>query len=126
MPPPARRPPPAKFSISPLGIAAIVLGVGVVGAFALDLHRHQCAACTERWWHLGAFNLGSVDAHRCANCGEIQWWKGTAEGALRPPQYRTPATPSTPGGPPGATGGSLDSTDPTGPQPALTAGVPPR
>ena len=61
--------------IGTLGVIAIALGVGVIGAYVLDAHGHTCEACGKRWWHLGAFNLGDPKAHTCASCGTVQWWK---------------------------------------------------
>ena len=58
-----------------LGTLAIAVGVGVLGAYMLDLHSHTCEACGNRWRHLGAFNLGDPGAHACSACGTVQWWK---------------------------------------------------
>lgn len=60
---------------SALGTVAIAIGVGVLGAYMLDLHTHTCDACGYRWRHLGAFNVGDADSHTCGNCGVVQWWK---------------------------------------------------
>lgn len=65
--------PPAQ-PIGTLGVIAIAFGIGVLGAYALDLHSHTCCACGRKWRHLGAFNLGDPTAHTCT-CGTVQWWK---------------------------------------------------
>jgi hypothetical protein len=65
-----------------LGIIALAFGIGVLGAYALDLHGHTCA-CGNRWYHLGAFNLGDEDSHRCSRCGTVQWWKNGAPHVFR-------------------------------------------
>jgi len=65
-----------------LGVAVLVVGIGVASAYALDLHSHTCEACGRRWRHLGAFNIGDQDAHTCA-CGTVQWWKSIhSDGAI--------------------------------------------
>lgn len=58
-----------------IGVIALAFGIGVVGAYMLDLHSHTCEACGHHWRHLGAFNLGDPDAHTCRRCGTVQWWK---------------------------------------------------
>jgi hypothetical protein len=76
--------PPRKPAFGgPLGVAAIALGIGIVGAWTLDLHSHTCDSCGKRWWHLGAFNFGDQPAHTCSQCGEQQWWKGNIPIGLR-------------------------------------------
>ena len=66
-----------------LGVIALAFGVGVLGAYMLDLHGHTCEACGHRWRHLGAFNLGDQDAHTCRKCGMVQWWKCGYQGAFK-------------------------------------------
>lgn len=86
-----RADPPSAPLGGTLGILAIAFGVGVLGAYALDLHGHTCEACGRRWRHLGAFNLGDLGAHTCSGCGTVQWWKSgfqpgaAVDGAFRPP-----------------------------------------
>jgi hypothetical protein len=58
-----------------LGIVALAFGIGVLGAYALDLHSHTCDLCGHKWRHLGAFNLGDAASHTCSVCGKAQWWK---------------------------------------------------
>jgi hypothetical protein len=58
-----------------LGVIALAFGIGVLGAYALDLHSHTCDFCGYKWRHLGAFNLGDAASHTCGNCGTVQWWK---------------------------------------------------
>lgn len=60
---------------SALGTVAIAVGVGMLGAYMLDLHTHTCEACGNRWRHLGAFNIGDPNSHTCGKCGIVQWWK---------------------------------------------------
>jgi hypothetical protein len=76
-----------------LGVLAIAFGIGVLGAYALDLHSHACDSCGYKWRHLGAFNLGDLPAHTCRKCGTVQWWKRgwqhavgmrSTDGAFRP------------------------------------------
>lgn len=67
-----RRPSPVA---STLGTIAFAFALGLVGAYALDLHGHTCVVCGYRWRHLGAFNLGDPTAHACARCGVAQWVK---------------------------------------------------
>lgn len=71
---PASAPPSSSIG-GVLGTIAIAIGVGVLGAYMLDLHSHTCEACGHRWRHLGAFNLGDPAAHSCSKCGTVQWWK---------------------------------------------------
>jgi hypothetical protein len=71
---PERASPPSLFG-GTLGIMALAFGLGVLGAYMLDVHAHTCEACGNRWRHLGAFNLGDLEAHRCQKCGQVQWWK---------------------------------------------------
>jgi hypothetical protein len=81
--------PPSPFG-GTLGIMALAFGIGVLGAYMLDVHSHTCEVCGHRWRHLGAFNLGDLEAHRCRKCGQVQWWKcgwqrterGSVDGAL--------------------------------------------
>ncbi len=69
--------------ISTLGVIAIAFGIGVLGAYMLDLHAHTCE-CGYRWRHFGAFNLGDSVAHTCRRCGVVQWWKdGWHDGAFQ-------------------------------------------
>lgn len=69
-------PPSAMGSFgSALGTVAIAIGVGVLGAYMLDMHAHTCDACGNRWRHLGAFNVGDSASHTCKSCGVVQWWK---------------------------------------------------
>jgi hypothetical protein len=65
-----------------------------VGAYALDLHGHQCASCGRRWRHFGAFNLGDEESHTCSSCGEVQWWKCGAPHVMRGSQFATLPPPS--------------------------------
>ena len=88
--------PPASFG-NMLGVIAITFGVVALGAYALDLHGHQCESCGHRWHHLGAFNLGDPEAHSCGKCGTVQWWKdGTPhvfrEALRQPPPKVMPDT----------------------------------
>ena len=66
--------PPPSPGVGTLGVIAIAFGIGVLGAYALDLHSHTCCACGRKWRHLGAFNLGDPTAHTCT-CGAVQYWK---------------------------------------------------
>lgn len=59
---------------SVLGTIAIAVGVGLLGYYMLDGHSHTCP-CGHRWRHLGAFNMGDLDAHTCKRCGTVEWWK---------------------------------------------------
>jgi hypothetical protein len=67
------RPQPQTFNT--LGVIVLAVGVGVLGAYMLDWHGHQCEACSHKWRHLGAFNLGDPASHTCSKCGTVQWWK---------------------------------------------------
>ena len=74
--PPAKKPPrDPNSAASMLGTIALAIGVGVLGAYTLDLHSHKCEACGHKWRHLGVFNLGDPNAHACKNCGTVQWYK---------------------------------------------------
>ncbi len=87
--------PPARSSGSfggTLGVIAIAFGVGVLGAYMLDLHGHTCDRCGRRWRHFGAFNLGDEQSHTCPCCGQVQWWKCGAPHVLRGSQFVTPST----------------------------------
>jgi hypothetical protein len=85
---------PPGQPIGTIGVIAIALGIGVLGAYALDAHGHTCEACGKRWWHLGAFNLGDPTAHTCSSCGTVQWWKNgiphVFRTALRAPPQEDP------------------------------------
>ena len=71
-----KKPPRDPNSVSSmLGTIALAIGVGVIGAYALDLHSHSCEACGHKWRHLGVLNLGDPVAHSCKQCGTVQWWK---------------------------------------------------
>lgn len=81
-----------------LGAIAIAIGVGAIGAYALDYHRHHCDRCGSRWGHLGAFNLNDEESHTCARCGQVQWWKCGAPHVMYGSQFVAPsATPVAPG-----------------------------
>lgn len=73
-----------------LGALAIAVGVGVLGAYMLDLHGHTCERCGRRWRHFGAFNFGDVQSHTCT-CGQVQWWKCGMPHILRGSQFVGPA-----------------------------------
>lgn len=66
--------PPQPTVFNAIGVIAVAFGVGVLGAYMLGLHSHTCE-CGNRWHHLGAFNLGDLEAHTCGRCGTVQWWK---------------------------------------------------
>lgn len=70
-------------SFGTLGVIAFAFGIGVLGAYMLDLHGHQCCKCGHRWRHLGAFNFGDEPAHTCVRCGTVQWWKDGIPHAFR-------------------------------------------
>jgi len=74
---------PRSLFGSTLGVIGVALGLGIVGAFALDLHSHTCDKCGRKWRHLGAFNAGDERAHSCPACGETQWWKTGTSPAQR-------------------------------------------
>lgn len=80
---PSPAPPPAPSLGGVIGTVAIAIGVGVLGAYMLDLHSHTCEACGNRWRHLGAFNLGDPVSHTCSKCGTVQWWKDGAPHVFR-------------------------------------------
>lgn len=73
-----------------LGALAIAVGVGVLGAYMLDLHGHTCEQCGRRWRHFGAFNFGDEQSHTCM-CGQVQWWKCGMPHVLRGSQFVGPA-----------------------------------
>ena len=58
-----------------LGGLAIAVGVAAIGLYMLDWHGHRCDSCGTTWKHLGAFNVGSPEAHSCPNCGTVQWFE---------------------------------------------------
>ena len=74
---------PSSSIGSMLGTIAIAVGVGMLGAYMLDLHTHTCEACGHHWRHLGAFNHGDPVAHTCSKCGTVQWWKDGAAHVFR-------------------------------------------
>jgi hypothetical protein len=84
-----------------LGTVAIAVGIGVLGAYMLDLHAHTCDACGHRWRHLGAFNIGDPQSHACGKCGVVQWWKdgvphvfrSSLQGSFRGPPQKTLISP---------------------------------
>lgn len=103
--PPARQPstksqqPKQKPGwVNTLEVFAIAIGVGMFGAYMLDMHSHTCQACGNRWRHLGAFNFGEVKAHTCAKCGTVEWWKCGYQGAFVPVSKPSPfgARPASP------------------------------
>ena len=65
---------PAK-PMGMLGGLAIAVGVAAIGLYMLDWHGHRCDSCGTTWKHLGAFNVGSPEAHSCPSCGTVQFWK---------------------------------------------------
>lgn len=77
---------PTPFS-STLGAIAVAVGMGLAGAYMLDLHGHACAGCGRRWRHFGAFNLGDEKSHTCSQCGAVQWWKDGVPHVLRGSQF---------------------------------------
>ena len=84
-------PTPAPPSIgSMLGVIAIEVGVGVFGAYMLDMHSHTCEACGNRWRHLGAFNVGDPESHTCGKCGTVQWWKDGVPHVFRSALFQPP------------------------------------
>jgi hypothetical protein len=85
MPPPT---PSGPFG-GTLGALAIAVGIGVLGAYMLDMHGHTCARCGRRWRHFGAFNFGDEQSHTCT-CGQVQWWKCGMPHVLRGSQFVTP------------------------------------
>jgi hypothetical protein len=66
-----------------LGVIALAFGIGVLGAYMLDMHSHTCDSCGRSWRHLGAFNGGDESAHTCARCGTVQWWKNGVPQAIK-------------------------------------------
>jgi hypothetical protein len=70
-----------------LGALAVVVGIGALGAYMLDLHGHTCDRCGGRWRHFGAFNLGDEQSHTCSSCGEVQWWKCGVPHVLRGSEF---------------------------------------
>lgn len=79
---------PAPVSVGgTLGALAIMVGLGALGAYMLDLHGHTCEQCGRRWRHLGAFNLGDENSHTCSRCGQVQWWKCGVPHVLRGSQF---------------------------------------
>jgi hypothetical protein len=72
------------------GALAIAVGVGVLGAYMLDLHGHTCVQCGRRWRHFGAFNFGDEQSHTCT-CGQVQWWKCGMPHVLHGSQFASPA-----------------------------------
>jgi hypothetical protein len=88
-------PPSASGSMGgTLGALAIAVGVGVLGAYMLDLHSHKCCRCGSRWRHFGAFNLGDEPSHTCSRCGVVQWWKCGVPHVLRGSQFVEPPSSS--------------------------------
>jgi hypothetical protein len=76
-----------------LGVIALAFGIGVLGAYMLDLHSHVCCRCGHRWRHLGAFNFGDEGAHTCSKCGVVQWWKDGIPHAYRDAHSQAVPTP---------------------------------
>lgn len=91
--PPTGRPPqePASPSLGVFSSLAILVGVGVLGAYMLDLHSHTCEGCGKRWRHFGAFNFDDAQSHTCAHCGQVQWWKCGAPHVRQGSQFVMPA-----------------------------------
>ena len=58
-----------------LRIGLFALGVGVLGAWIFDWHRHTCSGCGRQWRHLGAFNFNEERPHLCPSCSTPQWRK---------------------------------------------------
>lgn len=84
---------PSSGFLGGFGAIALALGVGALGVYALDYHRHSCEQCGARWGHFGAFNLGDEASHTCSHCGQVQWWKCGAPHVLRGSQFVDPPTP---------------------------------
>jgi hypothetical protein len=84
-------PVPAPALGGTLGVIALAFGIGVVGAFMLDLHGHQCDQCGHKWRHLGVFNGGDEPAHTCGRCGTVQWWKNGVPQAIKDAHRARPA-----------------------------------
>ncbi len=85
----ARRPSPPLAFGGTLGVIALAFGVGMLGAYMLDLHGHTCEACGSKWRHFGAFSVGDPGAHACRKCGTVQWWKDGVPNVFRE-ALRTP------------------------------------
>lgn len=114
-------PAPSGTSLgSTLGAIAIAVGIGVVGAYMLDLHGHTCDRCGRRWRHFGAFNLGDEASHTCSRCGEVQWWKCGTPHVLRGSEFAVP--PSAPSGASAASALPSAAVDSAAPPPS--AGLP--
>lgn len=87
-PPKSRLPaPPPPKQLGTIGTIALLVGVGALGMYMLDLHGHTCDQCGYRWRHLGAFNLGDEESHTCSQCGGVQWWKNGVPHVLRGSQF---------------------------------------
>lgn len=78
-----------------IGILALALSMGVIGAYMLDLHAHTCESCGNKWRHLGAFNIGDPGSHTCARCGTVQWWKDGVPHVFRNSIRNPPPDPHT-------------------------------
>ena len=87
---PAQPPPQAPSIGGMLGTVALAVGIGVLGAYMLDLHTHTCEACGQRWRHLGAFNVGDSASHTCKSCGTVQWWKDGVPHVFRSVLFQPP------------------------------------
>lgn len=89
------QPPPiaSPSFVGTFGILALALGMGVIGAYMLDLHTHTCESCGHAWRHLGAFNTGDPISHTCARCGTVQWWKDGVPHVFRGAIRNPPADP---------------------------------
>jgi hypothetical protein len=91
--PPSPAPPSPSTSPSigkMLGVVAVAVGVGMLGAYMFDLHGHTCEACGHRWRHLGAFNVGDPGSHTCGKCGTVQWWKDGVPHVFRSALFQPP------------------------------------
>ena len=84
-------PPPAPALGGTIGVIALAFGIGVLGAYMLDMHSHTCDSCGHRWRHLGAFNGGDESAHTCSRCGIVQWWKEGVPQAIKDAHRARPA-----------------------------------
>lgn len=87
--PPPQKPRSLFGSLGTFGTLAIAIGVGVIGFYALEWHRHTCESCGRKWSHLGALNQNCEGSHTCT-CGQVQWWKDGAPHVLRGSQYVMP------------------------------------